>query len=97
MTRRGQWLGTYRMCRAREKFELDEVGCPAARKVRASAREYREYAPYRHHRRLGAQMLCEATEHAPHQQGGRGTKAELVMRVSSCARRTRGVLAQVVG
>ena len=97
VTRRGQWLGTYPVCRARDKLQLDEVGCQAARNGRASAREHRENAPCRHHRRLGAQTLCEATEHAPRQQGGRGTKAELVMRASPCARRTRGVLAQVVG
>ena len=42
-------------------------------------------------------MLCEATEHAPREQSGRGTKAELLRRASPCAQRTRGVLAQVVG
>ena len=85
------------MCRGREKLQLDEVGCHAARKIRASAREHGENAPCRHNRRLGAQTLCEATEHASRQQGERGTKAELVMRASPCVRRTRVVLAQVVG
>ena len=46
---------------------------------------------------LVAQTLCEATESAPREQAGRGTKAELLRRASPCAQRTRGVLAQVVG
>ena len=46
---------------------------------------------------LVRKVLCEATESAPCEQVGRGTKAELLRRASRCAQRTRGMLAQVVG